>query len=133
VTIDDMIERDDKDLVEIYANPLRRARQPEADIIIGHQDRDSRMSARGPELRSSRLSGKQVFLSIRCVKVAKDCSAIPASWAPRVLALGRRRPLEDEFLRDRAQLVVFAFENGLNTSLHEGLKQPLTQLTAGIA
>ena len=75
VTIDDIIERDDKDLVEIYAN-LFVERDSQKGIIIGHQG--SRLSDVGARARAQiePLIGKQVFLSIR-VKVAKDWQRDP--------------------------------------------------------
>lgn len=75
VTIDDIIERDDKDLVEIYAN-LFVERDSQKGIIIGHQG--SRLSDVGARARQQiePLVGKQVFLSIR-VKVAKDWQRDP--------------------------------------------------------
>ena len=75
VTIDDIIERDDKDLLEIYAN-LFVERDSQKGIIIGHQG--SRLADVGARARAQiePLVGKQVFLSIR-VKVAKDWQRDP--------------------------------------------------------
>ncbi len=75
VTIDDIIERDDKDLLEIYAN-LFVERDSQKGIIIGHQG--SRLADVGARARAEiePLVGKQVFLSIR-VKVAKDWQRDP--------------------------------------------------------
>ena len=75
VTIDDIIERDDKDLLEIYAN-LFVERDSQKGIIIGHQG--SRLADVGARARAEiePLVGKQVFLSIR-VKVAKDWQLDP--------------------------------------------------------
>ncbi|MBC7723235.1 MAG: GTPase Era [Burkholderiaceae bacterium] len=75
VTLDDIIERDDKDLVEIYAN-LFVERDSQKGIIIGHQG--SRLADVGARARAQiePLVGKQVFLSIR-VKVAKDWQRDP--------------------------------------------------------
>ena len=75
VTIDDIIERDDKDIVEIYAN-LFVERDSQKGIIIGHQG--SRLADVGARARREiePLVGKQVFLSIR-VKVAKDWQRDP--------------------------------------------------------
>ncbi len=75
VTIDDIIERDDKDLVEIYAN-LFVERDSQKGIIIGH--RGARLADVGARARAQiePLVGKQVFLSIR-VKVAKDWQRDP--------------------------------------------------------
>ncbi|MEX1080325.1 MAG: GTPase Era [Homoserinimonas sp.] len=70
ITIDDMIERDDKDLIEIFAN-LFVERDSQKGIIIGHQG--TRLAEVGARARAQiePLVGKQVFLSLR-VKVAKD-------------------------------------------------------------
>ncbi|MCU1414297.1 MAG: GTPase Era [Microbacteriaceae bacterium] len=75
VTIDDIIERDDKDLVEIFAN-LFVERDSQKGIIIGHQG--SRLADVGARARAQiePLVGKQVFLSLR-VKVAKDWQRDP--------------------------------------------------------
>ncbi len=75
VTIDDIIQRDDKDLLEIYAN-LFVERDSQKGIIIGHQG--SRLADVGARARAEiePLVGKQVFLSIR-VKVAKDWQRDP--------------------------------------------------------
>jgi GTP-binding protein Era len=75
VTIDDMIERDDKDLVEIYAN-LFVERDSQKGIIIGHKG--ERLQDVGARARAQieKLVGKQVYLSIR-VKVAKDWQRDP--------------------------------------------------------
>ena len=80
VTIDDMIERDDKELVEIYAN-LFVERDSQKGIIIGH--RGERLQDVGARARAEieKLVGKQVFLSIR-VKVAKE-------WQRDAKQLGR--------------------------------------------
>ncbi|HEV7951746.1 MAG TPA: GTPase Era [Glaciihabitans sp.] len=75
VTVDDMIERDDKDLVEIYAN-LFVERDSQKGIIIGHKgERLQDVGARA-RVQIEKLVGKQVFLSIR-VKVAKDWQRDP--------------------------------------------------------
>jgi GTP-binding protein Era len=75
VTIDDMIERDDKDLLEIYAN-LFVERESQKGIIIGHKgERLQDVGARA-RVQVEKLVGKQVFLSIR-VKVAKDWQRDP--------------------------------------------------------
>lgn len=75
VTIDDMIDRDDKDLVEIYVN-LWVERDSQKGIVIGH--RGERLQDVGARARSTiePLIGKQVFLSIR-VKVAKEWQRDP--------------------------------------------------------
>jgi GTP-binding protein Era len=80
VTIDDMIEREDKELVEIYAN-LFVERDSQKGIIIGHQgERLQDVGARA-RVEIEKLVGKQVFLSMR-VKVAKD-------WQRDAKQLGR--------------------------------------------
>lgn len=75
VTIDDIVERDDKDLVEVYAN-LFVERDSQKAIIIGKGG--SRIRDVGAQARPAieKLLGKQVFLSIR-VKVAKDWQRDP--------------------------------------------------------
>ncbi|HNP15835.1 MAG TPA: GTPase Era [Terrimesophilobacter sp.] len=80
VTVDDLVERDDKDLLEIYAN-LWVERDSQKGIIIGHKG--SRLAEVGARARASiePLVGKQVFLSLR-VKVAKD-------WQRDAKQLGR--------------------------------------------
>lgn len=80
VTIDDMIERDDKDLVEIYAN-LFVERDSQKGIIIGHKG--ERLQEVGARARGEieKLVGKQVYLSMR-VKVAKE-------WQRDARQLGR--------------------------------------------
>ena len=80
ITIDDMVERDDKELVEIYAN-LFVERDSQKGIIIGHGG--ERLQDVGARARKEieKLVGKQVFLSLR-VKVAKD-------WQRNARQLGR--------------------------------------------
>ncbi|AMM21072.1 GTPase Era [Frondihabitans sp. PAMC 28766] len=75
VTIDDIVERDDRELVEIYAN-LFVERDSQKGIVIGH--RGARLREVGERARAQiePLVGKQVFLSIR-VKVAKDWQRDP--------------------------------------------------------
>jgi GTP-binding protein Era len=75
VTIDDMVEREDRDLVEIYAN-LFVERDSQKGIIIGPGG--SRLSDVGTRARAAiePLLGQQVYLSIR-VKVAKDWQRDP--------------------------------------------------------
>ncbi|NEN06483.1 GTPase Era [Diaminobutyricibacter tongyongensis] len=75
VTIDDIVERDDKDLVEVYAN-LFVERDSQKAIVIGKGG--SRIRDIGAEARPAieKLLGKHVFLSIR-VKVAKDWQRDP--------------------------------------------------------
>ncbi len=80
VTIDDMTERDDRDLVEIYAN-LFVERDSQKGIIIG--PKGSRLGEVGARARAQiePLLGRQVYLNIR-VKVAKD-------WQRDAKQLGR--------------------------------------------
>jgi len=75
VTIDDMVERDDKDLLEIYAN-LWVERDSQKGIVIGHKG--ARLQDVGARARSGieALVGRQVFLSMR-VKVAKEWQRDP--------------------------------------------------------
>ncbi|WP_382307086.1 GTPase Era [Herbiconiux sp. UC225_62] len=75
VTIDDMTERDDRDLVEIYAN-LFVERDSQKGIIIG--PKGSRLGDVGSRARAEiePLLGRQVYLNIR-VKVAKDWQRDP--------------------------------------------------------
>jgi GTP-binding protein Era len=75
VTIDDIIEREDRELVEIYANVFVE-RDSQKAIIIGKGG--SRLGAVGATAREQiePLIGKQVFLSLR-VKVAKDWQRDP--------------------------------------------------------
>lgn len=80
VTIDDMVERDDKELLEIYAN-LWVERDSQKGIVIGH--RGERLQEVGARARAAiePLVGSQVFLSMR-VKVAKE-------WQRDAKQLGR--------------------------------------------
>jgi GTPase len=80
VTIDDMIERDDKDLLEIYAN-LFVERDSQKGIIIGKGG--ERLQEVGAQARAEieKLMGRHVFLSLR-VKVAKE-------WQRDAKQLGR--------------------------------------------
>lgn len=75
VTIDDLAERDDKDLVEVYAN-LWVERDSQKGIVIGHGG--ERLQDVGARARAQiePLVGKQVFLSLR-VKVAKEWQRDP--------------------------------------------------------
>jgi GTP-binding protein Era len=80
VTIDDMSERDDRDMLDIYAN-LFVERDSQKGIIIGHKgERLADVGARA-RVQIELLVGKQVFLSLR-VKVAKD-------WQRDAKQLGR--------------------------------------------
>jgi GTP-binding protein Era len=80
VTIDDMTQRDDKDLLEIYAN-LWVERDSQKGIIIG--PKGARLGDVGRRAREEiePLVGSQVYLNIR-VKVAKD-------WQRDAKQLGR--------------------------------------------
>jgi GTP-binding protein Era len=75
VTIDDIVERDDKPITEIYAN-LFVERDSQKAIVIGKGG--SRLRAIGETARSQiePLVGSRVFLSIR-VKVAKEWQRDP--------------------------------------------------------
>ena len=75
VTIDDMIERDDRDLLEIYAN-LFVERDSQKGIVIGGGGARLREVGARARAQIEPLVGKQVFLSIR-VKVAKDWQRDP--------------------------------------------------------
>jgi len=80
ITIDQMEERDDKELLEIYAN-LFVERDSQKGIIIGHKG--ERLQDVGARARAEieKLVGHQVFLSLR-VKVAKE-------WQRDAKQLGR--------------------------------------------
>jgi GTP-binding protein Era len=80
VTIDQMSERDDREMLDIYAN-LFVERDSQKGIIIGHGG--ERLQDVGARARAAieALVGKQVFLSLR-VKVAKD-------WQRDAKQLGR--------------------------------------------
>jgi GTP-binding protein Era len=75
VTIDDMIEREDKDLLEIYANVFVE-RDSQKGIIIGSGG--ERLKDIGQRSRAviEPIVGQKVFLSLR-VKVAKDWQRDP--------------------------------------------------------
>jgi GTP-binding protein Era len=75
VTVDDLIEREDKDLVEVYAN-LYVERDSQKGIIIGKGG--SRLKEVGATARTQieRLLGRKVFLAL-LVKVAKDWQRDP--------------------------------------------------------
>jgi len=75
VTIDDIVQRDDKDLVEVYAN-LFVERDSQKAIVIGRSGgrlKQIGQAARGP---IEELLASHVYLSIR-VKVAKDWQRDP--------------------------------------------------------
>jgi GTP-binding protein Era len=80
VTIDQLSERDDREMLDIYAN-LFVERDSQKGIIIGHGG--ERLQDVGARARAEieALVGKQVFLSLR-VKVAKD-------WQRDAKQLGR--------------------------------------------
>jgi len=75
VTIDDLVSRDDKDLVEVYAN-LWVERDSQKGIVIGRGG--ERLQDVGVRARAQiePLVGRQVFLSLR-VKVAKEWQRDP--------------------------------------------------------
>jgi GTP-binding protein Era len=75
VTIDQLSEREDRDMLDIYAN-LFVERDSQKGIIIGHGG--ERLQDVGARARAQieALVGKQVFLSLR-VKVAKDWQRDP--------------------------------------------------------
>ncbi|WP_353809814.1 GTPase Era [Agromyces sp. SYSU T00194] len=75
VTVDDMIEREDGSLIDVYAN-LYVERESQKGIIIGKGG--SRLKAVGATARAQiePLLGRRVFLSLR-VKVAKDWQRDP--------------------------------------------------------
>jgi GTP-binding protein Era len=80
ITIDQMDEREDKELLEIYAN-LFVERDSQKGIIIGHKgERLQEVGARA-RVEIEKLVGHQVFLSLR-VKVAKE-------WQRDAKQLGR--------------------------------------------
>ena len=80
VTIDQLSERDDREMLDVYAN-LFVERDSQKGIIIGHGG--ERLQDVGARARAEieALVGKQVFLSLR-VKVAKD-------WQRDAKQLGR--------------------------------------------
>jgi GTP-binding protein Era len=80
VTIDQMSDREDRDMLDIYAN-LFVERDSQKGIIIGHKG--ERLQDVGARARAEieALVGRQVFLSLR-VKVAKD-------WQRDAKQLGR--------------------------------------------
>jgi GTP-binding protein Era len=80
VTLDDMIEREDKNLLEIYAN-LFVERDSQKGIIIGHQGQRLQEVGARARVEIEKLLGRQVFLSLR-VKVAKE-------WQRDAKQLGR--------------------------------------------
>jgi GTP-binding protein Era len=80
ITIDEMSEREDRDMLDIHAN-LFVERDSQKGIIIGHKgERLADVGARA-RVEIEALVGKQVFLSLR-VKVAKE-------WQRDAKQLGR--------------------------------------------
>ncbi|QEO13142.1 GTPase Era [Agromyces intestinalis] len=75
VTVDDLIERDDKDLLEVYAN-VYVERDSQKGIIIGKGG--SRLKEVGASARAQieQLLGRKVYLALH-VKVAKDWQRDP--------------------------------------------------------
>jgi GTPase len=75
VTIDDLVDRDDRELVEVYAN-VWVERDSQKGIVIGRGG--ERLQEIGARARAEiePLVGKQVFLSLR-VKVAKEWQRDP--------------------------------------------------------
>jgi GTP-binding protein Era len=80
ITIDQMEEREDKELLEIYAN-LFVERDSQKGIIIGHQGQRLQEVGARARVEIEKLVGHQVFLSMR-VKVAKE-------WQRDARQLGR--------------------------------------------
>ncbi len=80
VTVDDLVRRDDRDLVEVYAN-VWVERDSQKGIVIGH--RGERLQDVGARARAQiePLIGSQVYLSLR-VKVARE-------WQRDAKQLGR--------------------------------------------
>ncbi|WP_438855895.1 GTPase Era [Agromyces sp. M3QZ16-3] len=75
VTVDDMIERDDKDLLEIYAN-LYVERDSQKGIIIGKGGARLREVGERARTQIEGLLGRKVYLALH-VKVAKDWQRDP--------------------------------------------------------
>ncbi|MRG61569.1 GTPase Era [Agromyces sp. CFH 90414] len=75
VTVDDMIERDDKDLVEIYAN-LFVERDSQKGIIIGKGGARLKEVGATARVQIEQLLGRKVYLALH-VKVAKDWQRDP--------------------------------------------------------
>ncbi|MCW4384589.1 GTPase Era [Salinibacterium sp. SYSU T00001] len=75
VTVDDMVEREDKDLVEIYANVFVE-RDSQKGIIIGHKGSRLREVGAAARAQIEPLVGSPVYLSLR-VKVAKEWQRDP--------------------------------------------------------
>jgi GTP-binding protein Era len=75
VTVDDMIEREDKDLLEIYAN-LYVERDSQKGIIIGKGGARLREVGERARAQIEQLLGRKVYLALH-VKVAKDWQRDP--------------------------------------------------------
>jgi GTP-binding protein Era len=75
VTIDDMVDRDDKELLEVYAN-LWVERDSQKGIVIGRGGQRLQDVGAAARAEIETLVGKQVFLSLR-VKVAKEWQRDP--------------------------------------------------------
>ncbi len=75
VTIDDIIERDDKELVEIYAN-LFVERDSQKAIVIGRGGERLKSVGSAARRQIEELLGTKAYLSLR-VKVAKDWQRDP--------------------------------------------------------
>ncbi|WGD38631.1 GTPase Era [Lysinibacter sp. HNR] len=75
VSIEETIEREDKPLLEIYAN-IYVERDSQKGIIIGHQGSRLRNVGRVARAQIEPLVGKKVYLSLR-VKVAKEWQRDP--------------------------------------------------------
>ncbi|GAA2459428.1 GTPase Era [Agromyces soli] len=75
VTVDDLIERDDKDLVEIYANVVVE-RDSQKGIIIGKGGARLKEVGAAARVEIERLLGRKVYLALH-VKVAKDWQRDP--------------------------------------------------------
>ena len=75
VTVDDMVEREDKDLLEIYAN-LYVERDSQKGIIIGKGGQRLREVGATARAQIEALLGRKVYLALH-VKVAKDWQRDP--------------------------------------------------------
>lgn len=75
VTVDDMVEREDKDLLEIYAN-LFVERDSQKGIIIGKGGQRLREVGATARAQIEALLGRKVYLALH-VKVAKDWQRDP--------------------------------------------------------
>ncbi|MBM7504650.1 GTPase Era [Agromyces aurantiacus] len=75
VTVDDMVEREDKDLVEVYAN-LYVERDSQKGIIIGKGGARLREVGERARAQIEGLLGRKVYLALH-VKVAKDWQRDP--------------------------------------------------------